>query len=63
MKILTIYFKVKGGNTQRWKYIIENETDVDKVIARELEEGMYLIKTKVEDLILKNGYAYLNLVD
>lgn len=61
MKIVTIYFKT-NGSTQRWKYVIENESKIKEIIEKEMK-GLNVVKTKIEDLILENGYAYLNLVD
>lgn len=62
MKILTVYFKVSGCSTQRFKYIIEDESKIEEIIEKEMK-GLNVIKTKVEGLILKNGYTYLNLID
>lgn len=62
MKILTVYFKVSGCSTQRFKYVIEDESKIEEIIEKEMK-GLNVVKTKIENLNFKNGYAYLNLID
>lgn len=37
MKILTVYFKVLGSSTQRFKYIIEDESKIKEIIENEMK--------------------------